>query len=58
MDSRIISGASQRIAFFRSTLSSSQKQLVIFSNTAITLENAAKIMNRKNSVPHICPDGI
>ena len=30
----------------------------MFSNTAMTVESAAKDMNTKNSVPHTCPPGI
>ena len=29
-----------------------------FSNTAMMVESAAKLMNTKNSVPHSCPNGI
>ena len=33
-------------------------QLMRFSNTAITVESAAKLMNTKNSAPHTLPKGI
>ena len=33
-------------------------KLMMFSNTATTVDSAAKLMNRKNSVPHSCPTGI
>ena len=33
-------------------------KLMMFSNTAMTVESAAKLMNRKKSVPHTCPNGI
>ena len=36
----------------------SMKQAIIFSKTAITVERAAKLMNRKNNVDHIRPLGI
>ena len=29
-----------------------------FSNTAMTVESAAKLMNTKNSAPHTLPSGI
>ena len=34
------------------------KQAIIFSKTAITVDNAAKLINKKNKVPHNLPLGI
>ena len=36
----------------------SMKHAVMFSKTAITVESAAKLMNRKNNAPQIFPLGI
>ena len=33
-------------------------QLMRFSNTAMMVDSAAKLMNTKNSAPHSCPSGI
>lgn len=33
-------------------------QLMRFSNTAMMVDSAAKLMNTKNSAPHSCPIGI
>ena len=33
-------------------------QLMRFSNTAMMVDSAAKLMNTKNSAPHSCPGGI
>ena len=45
----------KRIVFLRSQPVKSQMQEVMFSNTAITVDMAAKSMNRKNRVPQIRP---
>ena len=47
-----------RHAFSRRTPHWSIENAIIVSNTAITVDSAAKLMNRKNSVPHSCPRGI
>ena len=36
----------------------SMHQLIRFSNTAITVESAAKLMNTKNKAPQSSPKGI
>ena len=36
----------------------SMDQLMRFSNTAMMVDSAAKLMNTKNSAPHSCPIGI
>ena len=47
-----------RHAFLRGVPHWSMVKLMMFSNTAITVDSAAKVMNRKNSVPHSWPKGI
>ena len=47
-----------RQARLRDQPHSSMLKLMMFSNTATTVDSAAKLMNRKNSVPHSCPTGI
>ena len=42
-------------AFFLVILNFSTQQVSIFSNNAITVENAAKVINRKNKLPQILP---
>ena len=49
----VISAARRRDTFHLSIV-----QLMRFSNTAITVESAAKLMNTKNSAPHTLPSGI
>ena len=34
------------------------EKLMRFSNTAMMVDSAAKLMNTKNSAPHSCPSGI
>ena len=45
-------------ALRRSQPKFSQAQAMRFSNTAMTVEKLAKVMNRKNSVPHSRPPAI
>lgn len=45
-------------AFVRDILNFSMQQHMIFSNTAIIVESDAKVMNKKNRVPHILPPDI
>ena len=45
-------------AFRRSQPNTSMLMLMIFSNTAITVDNAAKDINTKKSIPHNVPLGI
>ena len=42
-------------AFFLVILNFSTQQVSIFSNNAITVENAAKVINRKNKLPQMLP---
>ena len=44
-----------RTAFFRDQPKLSMQEESRFSNTAMTVEKLAKVMNRKNSVPHSRP---
>ena len=45
-------------AFVRGMPHSSMLKPTMFSNTAMTVDSAAKLMNRKNSAPHSWPNGI
>ena len=45
-------------AFFRLQPHRSMAKLMMFSNTAMMVDSAAKVMNRKNSAPHRRPPAI
>ena len=57
-DNRMMDTRFTATAFFRLHLHRSMEQARMFSNTAITVEMAAKDMNRKNRVPQILPPAI
>ena len=46
------------ITLLRSQPVRSQMQAIRFSNTAMTVDMAAKVMNRKNREPQNCPPAI
>ena len=58
MESNAKSGPLMAMARLRVMFHSSIEKRRMFSNTAITVESAAKAMQRKNTVPHNCPNGI
>ena len=43
------------IDFFLDISNFSEQHAIIFSNTAMTVDKAAKVINRKNIAPHILP---
>ena len=47
-----------RADFLRLIFHLSIQQAMIFSKTAMIVENAAKVINRKKNVPQILPPGI
>ena len=55
MDRRIMSTVLHTTAFFTAHPVKSVAKATIFWNTAITVDMAAKDMNRKNSPPQILP---
>ena len=58
MDSAMMSTKFTRLDFLRLQPVSSMPQQMIFSNTASTVDRAAKAMNRKNRVPHRRPSAM
>ena len=57
-DSTKISMPFIKQAFLRLTLNKSVVQEIIFSKTANTVDNAAKLIKTKNKVPHNLPRGM
>ena len=57
-DAKTSSGALQTTARLRVMFHWSMEKRRMFSNTAMTVESAAKAMHKKKSVPHSCPKGI
>ena len=47
-----------KAAFFLVVPNNSKFDAIMFSNTASTVENAAKLINKKNSEPHNLPPAI
>ena len=58
MESKIIAIAFMKLDFFLLQPVNSIPQEIIFSNTAIIVEIAAKVRNRKNRLPHSLPSGM
>ena len=57
-DNKVITIKFIKLDFFLLQCVSSLTHAIIFSNTASTVENAANVINTKNKLPHILPNGI